>query len=49
MSHSRLAAIVIDCLPEHFEDSVAFWAAALGTPSGPWRILVTAVCVRGGA
>lgn len=23
-------------------------AAALGTPSGPWRIVVTAVCARGG-
>jgi hypothetical protein len=30
MHRSRLAAIVIDCLPEHFEESVIFWAAALG-------------------
>lgn len=30
MHRSRLTAIVIDCLPEHFEDSVRFWAAALG-------------------
>lgn len=30
MHRSRLAAIVIDCLPEHFEQSVYFWAAALG-------------------
>jgi hypothetical protein len=33
MSRSRLAAIVIDCLPDHFEDSVEFWAAALGAPA----------------
>lgn len=30
MHRSRLTAIVIDCLPEHFEQSVYFWAAALG-------------------
>jgi hypothetical protein len=30
MHRSRLAAIVIDCLPEHFEQCVYFWAAALG-------------------
>lgn len=30
MHRSRLAAIVIDCLPEHFEAGVCFWAAALG-------------------
>jgi hypothetical protein len=30
MHRSRLAAIVIDCLPEHFEESACFWAAALG-------------------
>lgn len=32
MHESRLAAIVIDCLPDHFEDSVRFWATALGVP-----------------
>lgn len=30
MHRSRLTAIVIDCLPEHFEESVFFWAVALG-------------------
>jgi hypothetical protein len=30
MHRSRLVAIVIDCLPERFEESVFFWAAALG-------------------
>lgn len=30
MHRSRLTAIVIDCLPQHFEESVRFWAAALG-------------------
>jgi hypothetical protein len=33
MHRSRLAAIVIDCLPDHFEDSVRFWASALGLPT----------------
>jgi hypothetical protein len=27
---SRLTALVIDVLPEHYEDCVAFWAHALG-------------------
>ena len=27
---SRLAGLVIDVLPEHYEDCVAFWAEALG-------------------
>jgi hypothetical protein len=27
---SRLSTIVIDCLAEHYEDCVAFWAEALG-------------------
>lgn len=33
MHRSRFTAIVIDCLPEHFESSVKFWAAALGVPT----------------
>jgi hypothetical protein len=33
MDKSRLAAIVIDCLPDKFEESVSFWAAALGVPA----------------
>lgn len=32
MADSRLAAIVIDCLPDKFEESVRFWAVALGVP-----------------
>lgn len=33
MEKSRLAAIVIDCLPDTFDESVRFWAAALGVPA----------------
>lgn len=32
MHESRLTAVVIDCLPDRFEDSVRFWATALGVP-----------------
>ncbi len=35
MHRSKLSAIVIDCLGEHFEDCLAFWAAALGAPQPP--------------
>jgi len=30
MHHSRLSTLMIDCLDETFEDSVAFWSEALG-------------------
>lgn len=33
MHRSRLCAIVIDCLEEHFEECLAFWAVALGSPA----------------
>lgn len=33
MHRSRLSAIVIDCLDEHFDDCVAFWSAAFGGPA----------------
>ncbi|MDN5881316.1 MAG: hypothetical protein L0H37_02985 [Nitrosospira sp.] len=33
MHHSKLSQIVIDCLDEHFEDCIAFWADALGAPA----------------
>lgn len=29
---SRFSNLVIDCLSEHFEESVSFWAAAFGAP-----------------
>lgn len=32
MHRSRLTQIVIDCLDEHFEDCVVFWADAFGAP-----------------
>ena len=32
MHRSRLPNLVIDCLDEHFEDCVAFWARAFGAP-----------------
>lgn len=32
MHHSRVSSIMIDCLDEHFEDSLAFWSRALGLP-----------------
>lgn len=32
MHRSRLSNLVIDCLDEHFEDCLAFWAAAFGAP-----------------
>lgn len=32
MHRSKLSQIVIDCLGEHFEDCIAFWAQALGAP-----------------
>lgn len=28
--HSRVSTLMIDCLDEHFEESVRFWAKALG-------------------
>lgn len=28
--HSRVSTLMIDCLDEHFEESLSFWAAALG-------------------
>ena len=28
--HSRVSTLMIDCLDEHFEESVRFWACALG-------------------
>lgn len=30
MHRSRLSAIVIDCLDEHFEECISFWASAFG-------------------
>ena len=30
MHESRLSTVMIDCLDESFEDSVAFWSGALG-------------------
>lgn len=30
MHHSRLSTLMIDCLDEQFDDSLAFWSAALG-------------------
>ncbi|MDN5865166.1 MAG: VOC family protein [Gammaproteobacteria bacterium] len=33
MHQSKLSAIVIDCLDEHFEACLAFWAAAFGAPA----------------
>lgn len=33
MHRSRLSAIVIDCLDEHFEDCLSFWARAFGAPT----------------
>ena len=30
MHHSRMSTLMIDCLDEHFEESVAFWSRALG-------------------
>ncbi|HET7676140.1 MAG TPA: VOC family protein [Gammaproteobacteria bacterium] len=38
MHRSRLCNIVIDCLDEHFDASVAFWTAAFGGPS-PRRLV----------
>lgn len=35
MHRSRLSNLVIDCLDEHFEASVAFWAEAFGAPLPP--------------
>ncbi|HET8554498.1 MAG TPA: VOC family protein [Rhodanobacteraceae bacterium] len=32
MHRSRLSNLVIDCLEEHFEPCVAFWAKAFGAP-----------------
>lgn len=32
MHRSRLSAIVIDCIDEHFEECIFFWAAAFGAP-----------------
>lgn len=33
MHKSRFSKLVIDCLDEHFEDCIAFWAAAFGAPT----------------
>lgn len=33
MHRSRLSAIVIDCLDDHFDDCLAFWSAAFGGPA----------------
>lgn len=30
MHHSRLSTLMIDCLEDHFSDSLAFWSRALG-------------------
>lgn len=30
--HSRLSTLMIDCLDEHFDEALIFWAAALGLP-----------------
>lgn len=30
MHHSRVSTLMIDCLEESFEDSIAFWTEALG-------------------
>jgi len=35
MHRSQLSQIVIDCLDEHFEDCLTFWAAAFGAPQPP--------------
>lgn len=32
MHHSRLSTLMIDCLDDRFEESVAFWSRALGMP-----------------
>lgn len=32
MHRSRLSNLVIDCLEEHFDECVAFWAQAFGAP-----------------
>lgn len=32
MHRSRLSNLVIDCLDEHFEDCISFWAETFGAP-----------------
>ncbi|MEX0976131.1 MAG: VOC family protein [Woeseia sp.] len=33
MHHSRVSTLMIDCLEENFDDSLAFWSEALGFPA----------------